>query len=446
MFDIVYRPGILKIPKSTGCIEVVCGEEMSKFKNHLHEVLRVNKATIYEDLQEVDAKIVATSILWAKLECIYLIISDDVLKMSSEQIEHVVSHVCGRLGTALELLNKKWTIGHCSTVHRNDVSDIVDRIKKVYAGRILAMYPANIATPTMLSETLAKAFIEVGAEVLILNDSDLHTHGFGLITGIGDSATNPARMLVVRRDGNGKKHTDKKCIGVVGKGVTFDSGGLAMKPFKHMHDMKFDKIGAVYGCMVMLYFLENRDYDHHEFVGVFPFVENAVSHRALRPGDVITSFCGKTVEITNPDAEGRLILADALSYIQKYDVDFVVDMATLTGHASQISCWHAGMFYTHTRSLIPVVKNITNAIGERMLDMPYWSDRKNVLKSNVADLTNSPLKCSDSTVAAMFLDEFVKDNVPWVHVDLAHEIDTDIPNGNGVRTVIRIIEHICKKK
>ncbi len=443
MFEIEYQSGITKIPKRAGCIEVVTSrDEEDSNPNHL--VIRVNKTNIYEDMNDGMTRVLSSSILWKEVDAIYILLSHRILTLPSWNIEHILSCICNSLGANTKLLNKRWIIGHHQAVHKNRIADIVERIKKVYAGKILSMYPANIATPSMLCDLLGKAFQEVGADVLVLGDAELHEHGFGLITGVGDSAANPPKMLVVRRKPNATKKG--KCIGIVGKGVTFDSGGLAIKPLKYMHDMKFDKIGAIYSCMVLMYFLEQREYDKHDFIGVFPFVENAISGKALRPGDVLTSFSGKTVEILNPDAEGRLVLADALSYIQKYDPDFVLDMATLTGHASNISCWHSGMFYTHSPDLVPVVRDISNDIGERMLDMPYWPDHKAVLESDVADIVNSPLKCSDSTVAAMFIDAFVNKKLPWVHLDLAHETEHQIPNGNGIRTAIRIIEHVLAKK
>lgn len=448
MFDIEYRSGINKISKGAACIEVVCHNEKSNENlKHTHSVVfRVNHRSIYEDMNVVNAKVDAMTVLWDHVDIVYIVVSSKILKWASHHMEHLLSHICINLGLHAPMLNKQWVLGHAAVEKNFKMEDIVHRIKKVYAGKIMALYPANVATPTMLCTILARAFQEVGAEVLVLDDATLHNYGFGLITGIGDSASNPPKMLVVRRDGSGKGKKHGKRIGIVGKGVTFDSGGLAVKPLRHMHDMKFDKIGAIYGCMTMLYFLERRDYDMHSFVGAFPFVENAISEKALRPGDVIKSFSGKTVEVKNPDAEGRLILADALSYIQKYEPEFLLDIATLTGDASRASCWHAGMFYTHTPSLVSVIKNTTENIGERMLEMPYWQDRKDILISDVADLINSPLKCSDATVAAMFLDEFVDDTLPWVHLDLAHEIDTEMPMGHGIRTAIRIIEHVCKKK
>lgn len=442
MFEIEYRPSDI-VSSSSGCIEILCKGETPLHDRKKHQIsVFIDLNDVYGSTKDASLQVIASTVLWASLKSVVLLLSPGVLKASRDAQEHVISKICVSLGSDLAMMNKRWIITHASNTHKPSIDDIVERVRKVFAGKLMALFPANIATPTMMSTLLQHLFASAGADVAVIGQDELERQGFGLINGIGQSALNPPRLIVVRRKGTKKG----KCIGIVGKGVTFDSGGLAMKPFKNMHDMKFDKIGAIYAAMTLLYFIEKPEYKSHEFIGVFPFVENAVSHLALHPGDVVTSYSGKTVEITNPDAEGRLILADAISYIQKYKLDFLIDLATLTGHASDVSCWHSGMFFTHTPSLVPIVKALSDDIGERMLDMPYYKDQKSILKSPVADLVNSPLKCSDSTVAAMFLDEFVAPSLPWVHVDLAHETESDMPRGNGIRTAIRIIEHVCGKK
>lgn len=443
MFEIEYRPNIGMIPNGVGCIEIVYPGESPVFGRKKYQIsVVIDPNDIYGSTKEASLQIVATSVLWKSLTSITVLVSPKVLKLSRDMQEHIISKVCLSLGADVSMLTKRWIIGHVSDKHLRAIEDIVERIRKVFAGKLLALFPANVATPNAMSEIFKDMFSSAGADVRVLNHEELIDKGFGLITGIGLSAENLPCLVLVHRKGTAKG----KKIGVVGKGVTFDSGGLAVKPFKHMHDMKFDKIGAIYAAMTLLYCIENPTYNAHEFVGVFPFVENAISHHALRPGDVITSYSGKSVEITNPDAEGRLILADAFTCIQEHKLDLLIDMATLTGHANSFSCWHSGVFFTHTPELVPLVKSLSNDIGERMLDMPYWEDQKTVLKSNVADLVNSPLKCSDSTVAAMFLDEFVAPTLPWIHMDLAHETSGEIPKGNGIRTAIRIIEYFCTKK
>lgn len=444
MFDIEYRAGTKQVPSNIGCIEVILPDEKEVYEKKKHQLaVEIDTKDVYTSTKEASLKIVATTVLWGKLDSLVILLSPGILKASRDIKEHVVSKVCISLGSDVNMLNKRWIISHASHTHNSDVEDIVERIRKVYAGKIIALFPANIATPAMMSTMLQHVFTTAGADVTTLGHNELVRQGFGLVTGIGQSADNPPRLLVVHRKGTKKG----KSIGIIGKGVTFDSGGLAVKPFKHMHDMKFDKIGAVYAAMTLLYFLEKPEYEAHEFTGVFPFVENAISQRALHPGDVVTSYSGKTVEITNPDAEGRLILADAIAFIQQhFKLDFLLDLATLTGHASDVSCWHSGMFFTHTPELVLTVKQLSDSIGERMLDMPYWKDQKSVLKSPVADLVNSPSSCSDSSVAAMFLGEFVAPSLPWVHMDLAHETEGSMPKGNCIRTAIRLIEHICKKK
>jgi leucyl aminopeptidase len=194
--------------------------------------------------------------------------------------------------------------------------------------------------------------------------------------------------------------------------------------------------------------MEVLDLEHISFIGCFPLAENAVSDKALRPGDIVQSRIGLSVEISNPDAEGRLILADAFSIFheKQYRPDMIIDIATLTGHASSINCWHAGYFYANDVKLKDTVEKITEEIGERMIAMPMWDDYDDVLKSNVADITNSPLHCSDAFVAARFLSAFVPKDVQWVHIDLAHEVDNKtVPVGNGIRSIISIVEKTSSK-
>ena len=193
----------------------------------------------------------------------------------------------------------------------------------------------------------------------------------------------------------------------------------------------------------MMHIMDDPNWNHVHLIGVFPFAENAISDKAYRPGDVFKSVIGKTVEIANPDAEGRLILADAFGHLHKMvkSPDLVIDIATLTGHAESISCWHCGYFYATPDHLRYDIEKLSDDIGERMIAMPTWDDYGNALKSNVADLSNSPTDCGDAQVAAMFLKEFLPPKTKaWVHIDLAHETDGGIPHGNGIRTIITTVD------
>jgi leucyl aminopeptidase len=307
----------------------------------------------------------------------------------------------------------------------------------------LAMTPANVATPMCLAKRIKSMFQREKHVRCHLYDTDALTRKkCGLILAVGQSAKNKPCVLTLERPAVVKAESSKT-VCLVGKGVSFDSGGLSLKSFEGMVDMKYDKIGAVY--IAHLYQLLVRDpaFEKHHIVAVLPFAENAVSAAAVHPGDVITSYSGKTVEITDPDAEGRLLLADAFGIAGEYKPDVVMDLATLTGHSDSINCWHKGYVYCQPESLRFKIEKFTNKIGERMLTMPCWPEYATVLKSNVADYTNSPMDCDDAFTAALFLREFLpKTAHTWIHVDLAHEFDDHVPAGNGIRALHTIAHQL----
>lgn len=315
----------------------------------------------------------------------------------------------------------------------------------VIEAQLLAMLPANVATPKRLQQLFCKLFKSVpNIKLRVYNLKDLQRMGFGLITAVGKSATSPPCMVVAERKGVGKK------IALVGKGVTFDSGGLALKPKKELMKMKYDKIGAVYAAYTAYQLMQDPTLKEHNIIGVFPLAENALSDNAIHPGDVVKSFLGKTVEITDPDAEGRLLLADAFGYLHNYKPDVVLDVATLTGHAESIHCDHSGYFFASSESWKHAIEKSSFALGERMIAMPSWtSGYEDMLKSPVADLVNSPpnASCSSSSfIATLFLKEFIPEQCDWLHIDLAHETDGAIPVGHGIRTMIHAVHSWLRKK
>jgi leucyl aminopeptidase len=321
----------------------------------------------------------------------------------------------------------------------NNIVEIISQIEKIRDARILAMTPANLAFPSAMTNHFKDIFSKVpNIKIDIFDHKTLKKKGFELILAIGNSASNKPQMMIIERKG---KNSNSPKICIVGKGITFDTGGLAIKSVRNMIDMKFDKIGAIYGSYALLHLLEDPMYKDYTFIGLFPFAENAVSSHATRPGDVYKSYLGKTVEITDPDAEGRLVLADAFGYCHKYKPDLIVDIATLTGHADSINCWHHGYYYATPDILKDAVEKITYEIGEAMLPMPTWTDHDDILESNVADLVNDPINCSDAFTAALFLKQFIPKNTDWLHIDLSHEFDNHIPRGNGIQTIISVIRY-----
>jgi leucyl aminopeptidase len=319
----------------------------------------------------------------------------------------------------------------------------VERVLQATAARLearmMGMLPANIATPMSLVKYVKETFRGwKGVRCRVWNQRSLHAQGFHLITSVGDSSlSHPPAMIMVSRQGK----RGGKCICITGKGVTFDSGGLAIKPISHMKDQKYDKLGAIYAIGVLKLLLMDPAFEKHSIVCILPFAENAVSETATRPGDVIGSYAGKTVEVTNPDAEGRLLLADAMGYAAKaIKPDVLVDVATLTGHAEKVACWHHGYFHTSHPTWRSLLEKRTYEIGERMIAMPQWTaSDEAILQSPVADLTNSPDDCADSLAATMFLKQFVPERCDWLHIDLSHSVNKMIPTVKGIRTVVEAI-------
>jgi leucyl aminopeptidase len=319
----------------------------------------------------------------------------------------------------------------------------------VIEAQLLAMLPANVATPKRLQQLFCKLFRGVrGAKIHVLNSKQLKSRGFGLITAVGQGAQSPPCMVVVERHGHGAEKL-RKSVAIVGKGVTFDSGGMALKPPQHLMKMKYDKIGAVYAAYATYQMMQDPALQQHTILGVFPLAENAISGKAIHSGDVVKSYIGKTVEITDPDAEGRLLLADAFGLLHSYKPDVVLDIATLTGHAQIIHCDHSGYFYASSEAWKRDIEKASFALGERMVAMPTWtSGYAHVLKSPVADLVNFPAnkECSSSSfVATLFLKEFLPKDCDWLHIDLAHEIDGAVPIGHGIRTLIHATHSWLRK-
>lgn len=329
---------------------------------------------------------------------------------------------------------KKNIFIQCDTNIKNEIL----LINNCMAAIDLDINPSNITTPKMLSIFIKNLFKNVkGVKIRILSAKKIKKEGLNLLYALGNGSINKPYFVIIERIIPNKSNT---CI--VGKGITFDAGGTNIKVSKSIYDMKFDKTGAVYSLYAIKHIIETTN--NISIVGLLPFSENIITNSSLKPGDVIKSYSGKTVEILDTDAEGRLVLADALAYSKKYNPKLLIDIATLTGAASAINCYHSGYFYTSSRYLRDYIETISYKLNERMIGMPSWI-KKNMLKSTVADIKNYSLECHDSFTATMFLHEFIPKNVKnWIHIDLAHEIykngEISIPNGKGILTLIEIIK------
>ena len=291
-------------------------------------------------------------------------------------------------------------------------SAIVSGIK---LSKDLANMPGNICSPGYLAEqarSLGKTYRNFETE--ILEESDMEELNMGALLSVSRGSRQAAKLIVMKY--SGAANADEKPIVFVGKGVTFDSGGISLKPGAAMDEMKYDMCGAagVFGTMSAVAELQLPI----NVIAIVPATENMPDGLATKPGDIVTSMSGTTIEILNTDAEGRLILCDALSYAQKFEPDVVIDVATLTGACVIALGGHpAGLFGNHN----PLINDLLNAgkySGDRCWHMPTWPEYKEQLKSNFADLANIGGREAGSITAAVFLSHFTK-KYEWAHIDIA---------------------------
>lgn len=278
----------------------------------------------------------------------------------------------------------------------------------------LGNLPGNICTPSYLADqakNLCSLHEKLSCKVLM--ESHLEKQGFNALLAVSKGSEQPPRLIILEYRG-GKKN-DAPVV-LVGKGVTFDSGGISIKPSKDMDEMKFDMCGAaaVLGTMSTVAELQLP----LNVVGIIPAVENLPSGKATKPGDVITSLSGQSIEILNTDAEGRLILCDALTYAERYKPDVVIDIATLTGACVVALGKHAhGLLSNHN----PLTNDLLNAgkiSGDRAWELPLWDDYQEQLESHFADVANIGGREAGTITAACFLSRFTK-KYRWAHLDIA---------------------------
>jgi leucyl aminopeptidase len=280
--------------------------------------------------------------------------------------------------------------------------------------RGLANEPGNVLTPAEFASRVRTAAEGVGLAVDVLERDQMEALGMHLLLGVSRGSAEAPRLVVIRHEP--KDAVSDAVLGLVGKGVTFDTGGISLKPADSMDRMKDDMAGgaAVAGAMLALARLGGR----HRVIGVIPMVENMPGGRAIRPGDVLRGASGRTVEVINTDAEGRLILADALWYARRLGATHLVDVATLTG-ACVVALGHAmsGLF-GNQQAWVDVVREAAAAGGDRVWAMPIYEEALEQMRSEIADLVNSGGRAGGAVTAAVFLREFAGDG-PWAHLDIA---------------------------
>jgi leucyl aminopeptidase len=284
--------------------------------------------------------------------------------------------------------------------------------------RDLQMQPGNVCTPGYLAARAEELARRHGFTVTVLDRAAMRAEGMGALLAVAQGSTEEPRFIQLEYRGAG----DAAPIALVGKGVTFDSGGISIKPAASMEDMKYDMSGAaaVLGTFEVL----GRVRPPLNVVGAIPSTENLPSGTAVKPGDVVKSHLGKTIEIINTDAEGRLILSDALSYVRRHRPAAILDAATLTGAVVVALGHHAtGIMGTDER-LVTEVREAGERAGERCWPLPLWEEYRDLIKSDIADMKNSGGRGAGTIAGGWFLREFVEDT-PWVHLDIAGTAYTD---------------------
>ena len=280
--------------------------------------------------------------------------------------------------------------------------------------RELANQPSNLLRPAAFAERAARAVEAVGVATEVLDEPAIRKHGMGLLLGVGQGSDAPPHLLVMRHEP--PNAPAEPVLGLVGKGVTFDSGGISIKPAAGMEWMKSDMAGgaAVVGAMRAIGALNPS----LRVLGIVPMAENMPGGRATRPGDILTGASGTTVEVLNTDAEGRLILGDALWYARQCGATHLVDVATLTGACVIALGAAASGLFARPRAWSEAVQAAAVRAGERVWPMPLYEDYREQLRSELADIKNIGGREGGACTAAAFLEAFTG-GLPWAHLDIA---------------------------
>ena len=342
-------------------------------------------------------------------------------------------------------------LGTVSIVVEGNIRDAIRRGdavgQAVNTARRMANEPANKMTPTIVAQEARALAKEAGLEIEVLDRKKCESLGMFSYLSVAQGSHQPPQCIVLRYRGRGGTGYD---LGMVGKGITFDSGGISIKPAEGMHHMKADMTGAasVIAAMAAIGTLKPKV----NVIAVAPCTENLPGGGATKPGDVFTSMSGKTVEVINTDAEGRLVLVDGITYAQREGATRVVDVATLTGAIAIALGNHFSGLFGKPESFVDEVRRVGAEAGDRLWPMPLTDEYRNEIKSDIADLTNSAGREGGAIKAAAFLDAAVEDGTQWAHLDIAGTFWSDRdrshapkgPQGPAVRTLVALAERYAR--
>lgn len=328
------------------------------------------------------------------------------------------------------------------------INDIVHKITITNFVRDLQNEPANLITPHTFCVFVKKYLkdhlkthspnSEWFFKIDVMDDVTLLRSGLNLIYEMGKASIHKSRFLIMNY---GHKKA-KKTFVIVGKGVTFDAGGMNLKTENYMDlEMKSDKSGGCIGVGIMKYIVSLQL--QCNLTVLIPLIENLIDGDAIHPGDVVKSYNGKTVEIVDTDAEGRLIMADALAYSKHFNADYIFDVATLTGWTDLLHCHHVASYFTSNKKLYNLIYETGELIGEPVIGLPTWTGYRRFTKSQVADYKNFNFGCKKTGgfMAAMFLYNFVPKELQnkWVHFDISNSYTGSFSNGHSFLLILHVL-------
>ncbi|MEN0046588.1 MAG: leucyl aminopeptidase family protein [Bacteroidota bacterium] len=308
--------------------------------------------------------------------------------------------------------------------------------------------PSNKKVPAVLGQWAIDSGKKYGYKVEVWEKAKIEKKGLHALLAVNRGSECPPRFIIMEYKGKGAKQK----VGLVGKGVTFDTGGISMKRPTNMHMMKSDMGGAaaVLGTMELAAKLQLPIH----LIGIVPSTDNSVDALAIKPGDVIDSYSGQTIEVIDTDAEGRLILSDGIAYmLRHFKPDTLIDLATLTGSAVRTFGYHAGALFSNNDKLAAALSKAGDTTGERVWRLPVWDVYKDEMKSDIADIKNfSGRPMAGAITAAIFLQNFIEDHPNWAHLDIAgvafNDADFSMQKSAtafGIRLLVNYLENLVKK-